>query len=120
MMELTCIICPRGCQLQIDCDGNVSGNMCKRGVAYAISEVTNPTRTLTTTVKIINSEINRLPVKTSKPIPKSYIFKVMGEINKKEVIAPIKINDIIIKNILVLDVDIVATRSLEEKNEHMA
>ena len=44
--ELTCIVCPRGCQLSVELDGNavigVSGNICPRGKVYAENECTNP------------------------------------------------------------------------------
>jgi CxxC motif-containing protein len=114
--KLTCIVCPIGCHLEvIKIDGKfeISGNKCPRGEKYAIMEMTNPTRIVTTTVIIKNARLSRFPVKTSAPVPKKDIFKVMEVINKIEVIAPIKIGDIIISNILNLDVDIVATRSMK-------
>ena len=52
MKELICIVCPRGCHLTIDENKNVTGNSCPRGVQYAINEVTNPMRMLTSTVFI--------------------------------------------------------------------
>ncbi len=113
MKELICIICPKGCHLSIDDNLNVTGNTCNRGKVYAVKEVTNPERTLTSTVKVINSNIKRLPVVTSNPIPKSMIFKVMAEINKIEVTAPIKIRDVIIPNVLGLGVDIIASKEIK-------
>ena len=80
--NLICIVCPRGCHLTIDENMNVSGNTCKRGEVYARNEVTHPTRMITSTVRIIGGELERLPVATSAPIPKEDIFKVMAEINK--------------------------------------
>ena len=54
--ELTCIVCPRGCSLVVELDDNgavmsVSGNICKRGNAYANDECTNPMRVVTSTVR---------------------------------------------------------------------
>ncbi len=116
MKELICIICPKGCRLKVDENFNVEGNSCIRGVSYAKAELTNPTRMVTSTVLIKNGVINRLPVATSNAIPKDKIMDVMSEINKQKVIAPIYVGDIIIKNVLNLGVDIVATREvLEEK-----
>ena len=64
--ELTCIICPQGCNIKVEIEGNniinVEGNGCKRGYEYAISEVKNPVRTLTTTIKLQNGKV--IPVKT--------------------------------------------------------
>ncbi len=115
MKELICIVCPKGCHLKIDDNNNVTGNSCKRGIEYAISETTNPTRTITSTVKIENGTINRLPIRTEKPIPKSKIFDVMDYLNTITVSAPIKVGDIIVENILDTNVNIIATRTINKK-----
>ena len=91
---------------------NVTGNGCNRGITYAKDELTNPTRMVTSTVKVIGGKLSRVPVVTSKPVPKNKIMDVMEEINKVQVNAPIYIKDIIISNVLGLGVDIVATRSV--------
>lgn len=112
MKSMTCIICPVGCKLDIDQEMNVLGNRCPRGKVYAITEMTNPTRTLTTTVKTAFSNLPRLPVKTSQPIPKGLIFEIMKEIDDILVEKHVKIGDIIVKNIHQTGVDLIATRSL--------
>ena len=112
MKEMICIICPRGCHLVVDDDLNVSGNTCPRGAVYAKQELTHPTRTLTSTVKIISDVEVALPVKSDKPLPKEKIFDAMELINKTTVKAPIKIGDVVIKNIFGLDVNIVATKDI--------
>jgi CxxC motif-containing protein len=117
MDELICIVCPRGCHLKIDGNNIVSGNQCKRGEIYALNERINPTRMLTSTVRINNSDVKRLPVITSAPIPKDKVFEVMKEITKISVKAPIKIHDVIIKNVLGL-VDIIATRTIDIKENY--
>lgn len=111
--DLICIICPRGCHLHIE-DGVVSGNGCKRGEVYAINEITNPTRTITTTVKIESINLNRLPVRSNVAIKKDMIFKCMDILNKVKVKAPVKMGQIIVKNINNSGVDIIATREVEE------
>lgn len=119
--ELTCIICPMGCQLEADCepspDGglsvlNVTGNTCPRGANYARSELTHPERTVTSTVALENGRYRRLPVITSGPVPKERIFDVMEQIHSVSVCAPVKIHDIIIKNVCGLGVDVIASRSI--------
>ena len=113
MKELTCIICPRGCRLQVDDKMNVTGNFCPRGKAYAISELTNPVRTITSSVRVINREDTLVSIKTSGPIPKDRIFDVMKEINKIGVNAPVHIGDIAKKDILGLGVDILITKNIK-------
>lgn len=112
MKELICITCPRGCHLKVDENMNVSGNFCPRGAIYAKAELTHPVRTLTSTVVISSIEENRLPVKSDNPLPKELINKVMNEINKIKVKAPIKIGDIIIKNVCNCGVNIIATKNI--------
>ena len=76
--KITCIVCPNGCEIEIDGD-NIRGYTCKRGLEYAKNELLAPKRTITSTVRI--SGVDEVcPVKTSLPIPKEEIFNVMKEI----------------------------------------
>ena len=69
MKKLICIICPRGCPLEIDESTlEVRGNSCPRGKIYAESELTQPVRTVTTTVAIEGAAIPRCPVRTTLPV----------------------------------------------------
>jgi CxxC motif-containing protein len=112
--EMICINCPRGCHLSVDTEKlTVTGNTCPRGEAYGKAEVTNPVRTVTSTVKIEGARTRRLSVKTDKPISKKLIFACMDEINKVEAKAPVNIGDVIIKNVCGTDVNIVATKKME-------
>jgi CxxC motif-containing protein len=115
--ELTCISCPMGCQLQVDIeDGKVlkvTGNSCKRGEVYAQKECTNPTRIVTSTVKVKGGKINAVSVKTSSDIPKDMIFQCIDALRGMEVKAPVKIGDIIVKDVAGTGVDIVATKNVE-------
>lgn len=115
--EITCIVCPLGCQMEI-IEGSglkdyiVTGNACSRGEKYAIKELTNPTRVVTTTVKLKNSCLLRLPIKTDIPIPKEMIFACMKELDSIEVEAAVKAGDIILENILGTGANIISTRSI--------
>ena len=112
--ELICICCPKGCHLKVDVEAkNVSGNGCLRGIEYGVNEVTNPVRVITSTVKIEDGELQVVPVKTNKPIPKELNFKCMEEINKIAMIAPVKIGDVVIENVLGTGADIVVTRNIK-------
>ncbi len=112
--ELTCICCPMGCRLSVETEGDeiisVSGNTCQRGHDYAISELTAPSRMVTTTVR--TSEGVSIPVKTKSPIPKEKIFECMDEIKKAEVHTPVRTGDIIIEGTAGTDIPVVATRTI--------
>ena len=114
MKELICITCPRGCHLKVDDDMKVTGNFCPRGEKYAISELTHPVRTLTSTVKVKSKKSPRCPVKSKDALPKELIFKAMEEIDKIYLNVPIHIGDIVIENVLGSGVNIVATKDILE------
>lgn len=79
-MELVCIVCPRGCRINVE-NGVVSGNGCKRGEAFALSEMTCPMRTVCSTVATTFEDYPVLPVRTNGEIPKDKIQDLMKEIN---------------------------------------
>lgn len=113
---VTCICCPMGCQLTVSCENatniSVSGNSCARGVSYGQKEMTNPTRTVTTTVKVACGKERMLPVKTASDIPKEKIFDCLEALKNIEVEAPVKIGDVIVQNVTNCGVDIVATNNI--------
>ena len=109
---LTCIVCPRGCQLEVkfNDDGSISGITgygCKRGIAYAENECTHPKRTVTSTVKCTDGSI--VAVKTADVVPKEKVFEVMREINRTRVNFDVKIGDTVIGDVCSLGVDVIAT-----------
>ena len=115
MSELVCIVCPRGCALQVEREGDtfrVTGNSCKRGEAFAISEQTAPMRTLCTTVRTAFPGVPVLPVRVSAEIPKEKIFPVMEAINAVTLETPVSMGGAILENVLGLGVDLVAASGL--------
>lgn len=115
--EITCIVCPLGCRMEIIEGGGsegciVKGNECIRGEKYGIKEFKNPSRVLTTTIKLKNSNIIRLPVKTDIPVPKGMVISCMKELDLIEAEAPIEAGDVIVMNILDTGANIVSTRSV--------
>lgn len=114
MKEFICIVCPRGCHLKVDDEGNVTGNSCIRGEKYGKQEAIDPRRTLTSTVKIKSTLIRRLPVISSGDIPKNKVQEVVRYLDNVEVSAPIKVKDVIVKDVMGLGVDILATRTIDK------
>ena len=80
--ELICIGCPMGCPIVVEMeDGkvlSVTGNTCPRGESYARKEVTNPTRIVTTTVRVDGGKVPMINVKTEQDIPKDKIFECIA------------------------------------------
>lgn len=114
MKELICIVCPKGCHLKVDEQNGyaVTGNACPRGAEYGKKELQNPTRTLTSTVRVQGAALSRLPVKTDKEIPKAMVQKAVRLLDGVTVNAPVKVGDVVLKDILGTGAAFVATRSL--------
>ncbi len=114
--QLTCIVCPTGCELTItEQNGEliVQGNVCKRGKQYAIDEITNPVRVLTTTVQLDCPDMPLMPVRTDAQIPKDKQLECMNIIKQIKLKPPINRGQIIIENILGLNANIIATSECE-------
>lgn len=113
-----CIVCPIGCSLIIEKDSSqpegykITGNQCNRGVNYALNEMINPTRVLTSTVKIKGLANIMLPVKTDIAVPKDKMFEIMERLKSIEVEIPIKKEDIVLKNVCNTKVNLIATKSV--------
>lgn len=116
--NLTCIGCPMGCSLTVTIDGaeiTVAGNTCPVGANYAKKEVTNPTRVVTSSVRVEGADIARVSVKTACDIPKNKIFDCMAQIMEVTVKAPVCIGDVIIENCAGTGVSVVATKNVPAK-----
>ena len=115
--ELICIGCPMGCPIVVEMeDGkvlSVTGNTCPRGESYARKEVTNPTRIVTTTVRVDGGKVPMINVKTEQDIPKDKIFECIAALRGVTMKAPVHIGDILLENVADTGVNIVAAGNVE-------
>lgn len=124
MMEikkLICIGCPMGCPLTVKIDSgevlSVEGNTCKRGAVYGRKEVTNPTRIVTTTVRVCGGRENMVSVKTQTDIPKDKIFDCIYALKDITLAAPVYIGDVILQNVADTGISVIATKNVEVKKD---
>ena len=113
--NLTCIICPMGCQLEITGQGanmKVTGNTCKRGEEYAKKELISPVRTLTCTVAVEGGERPLVSAKTAGEIPKADLLRSMQYVRRLTVKAPVKQGDILVRDFMKSGVNLVACESV--------
>lgn len=114
--ELICICCPLGCPLTVTLENDevtsVTGNTCPRGDAYARKEVTNPTRIVTSTVRVEGGAYAMVSCKTESDIPKEKIFAITEELKNLCVKAPVAIGDVLLTNAADTGVNIIATKSV--------
>lgn len=112
MKELVCITCPNSCCMTaelVNGEWKVTGNKCKRGEAFAKSEMTCPMRIFSTTVRTAWAEVPVLPVRVSGEIPRDKIFEVAEKISKITVREPLGRGEILIPDVLGLSVDVIIT-----------
>ncbi len=117
--ELTCIGCPRGCAITVTMEGNevteVTGNSCKIGDTYARKEVTNPTRIVTSSVRVKDGALAMVSCKTASDIPKGKIFDISNALEAVVVPAPVKIGDVVLADVCGTGVDVIATKNVAAK-----
>ncbi len=116
-MELTCIICPNGCDLKVTHEKGrvtkVENALCPKGRDYAREELTNPVRTLTTTVRVVGGELPLVSVRTDGPIPKSRLREAVQAIRSLQAQAPVSAGAVLMKNLLGTSVSLIATRGIK-------
>ena len=117
--ELTCIGCPMGCPLVVEMENGavskVTGNTCPRGDAYGRKEVTNPTRIVTSTVRVEGGTLPVVSCKTRTDIPKGKIFDVVRALKTVTVPAPVAIGQVLVDNVADTGVEIIATKNVGVK-----
>ena len=117
--ELICIGCPLGCMLTVEMNGaevvNVTGNTCPRGRAYAEKEVTNPTRIVTSSVRVSGGDRVSVSCKTKSDIPKGKSFDVARALKDVVAEAPVSIGDVLVEDVAGTGVAIVATSNVKAK-----
>jgi CxxC motif-containing protein len=119
-VEIVCVQCPMGCKLKITMDeenkiSDIAGYTCERGRQYAVQEVTDPKRIIPSSIKVVNGELELVSVKTDRPVSKKLIPEIMIIIKNSMVTAPVKVGQVLVKNILGTGADIVATRQVNSK-----
>ncbi|MFO8017033.1 MAG: DUF1667 domain-containing protein [Promethearchaeia archaeon] len=116
LRTIRCIVCPTGCEIQVKetPDGEIEFEdyTCKRGLEYAKQEFYDPKRVLTTTIRVKNGFLPLVPVRTDKAISKDKLNDALKVIAKTEIEAPVHCGQVLIKNIVNEDADLIASRDL--------
>lgn len=115
--EYTCINCPLSCSLELsEQEGKVlevTGQSCNVGRKYAEQEFTDARRVVTTTVAVQDGTLRLLPVRTVGPIPKRLVIEAARTLADVIVEAPVKVGEVVLKDILGTGVDVIASRDLQ-------
>lgn len=123
-IPLTCIICPMGCSMEVTVETDANGhkkvtavkdNGCKRGEQYAAKELQNPTRTLTTTIKVEGGVLPVVPVKTAGEVPKTSLLQCMEVVRRAGCKAPVKRGDILLYDLLGTGINVIACADVDRR-----
>ncbi len=114
--SVTCICCPLGCKIRVyrqDGEWKTADALCKRGSEYAVQEVVDPRRVLTSSVRIRGGVVRMLPVRSNDEIPRDLVAQAVRVLGGVVVDAPVMVGDVVYENICELGVNVVATRSMK-------
>jgi CxxC motif-containing protein len=122
MSELTCIVCPIGCTLNVEKNAEggpaVSGNRCAKGEAYAREETLAPKRVVTAVVRTDSRSWPYIPIRTDKPLPRMLIPDLLAELSRRTVRLPAARGTVLIENYQGSGVNVTITRTLPPSLPH--
>lgn len=114
-MDMVCIVCPNGCRLQVDkTDGGVTvqGARCKRGENFAISELTCPMRSVTSSVRTTVDGYPVVSVRTDGEIPKDKMFEFIRELSRFTLDKRVPIGTVLIEKVCGTDINVITTSEM--------
>jgi CxxC motif-containing protein len=112
MRKLYCITCPAGCLLTVIGSGFdmvIEGNKCEKGREFAKHEMSNPSRTLTTTVRTKFPGVPVISVRTDGEIPRDKLMDAMKELSSVIVETELGCGDTVVEDIAKTGVRVIVT-----------
>jgi CxxC motif-containing protein len=116
MKQTVCNKCEEYCVIDVKTNDEVVeiiGNKCKVGIELSDKYLEASMEVLTTLVRIKGGNIKVVSVKSDRPIEKKLFLKCSRALSRINIGAPIKIGDVVCKNILNLGVDIICTKNVD-------
>lgn len=113
--DLLCIVCPNGCRLTAELVGDelrVEGNGCPKGIEFARAELTNPVRSLTTTVATAFPGVPALPVRTDREIPKGKIPQALAQLAEVRLDRRVGCGDTVLEDLAGTGCQVIATSDI--------
>jgi CxxC motif-containing protein len=114
--HFVCVVCPVGCEIDVVHDGSeiisMEGNKCEKSEEFVTQELIEPMRILTTTVRIQWSRWPIIPVRTDKAVPKRLFPRIVKQLGRIKLQAPVNILDVVVRDVLHTGANIVATRTM--------
>jgi CxxC motif-containing protein len=118
--QVICNLCDKRCVIDIHKDEEnylYEGSLCDKGVEYGQEYMKNSSKIFTSVVRIKgNANCNVVPLKSSKPLDMSLWMECSKALGRIYVGLPIKIGDVICKNIVNSGVDIICTKNVDKRS----
>ena len=115
----TCILCPNSCEITVDYEGktvrSTQGNKCDKGRDYVTQELTDPKRTVTSSVAVAGGERPLVSVRLTAPICREQIFPLMEQLQKIVLTAPVEPGQVVLSKVFDTDADLIATSRVAKK-----
>lgn len=114
--DFICPRCDNRCIVNVDKYNDymeIQGNQCDEGAKYIKEQINDNKDIFTTLVRIKGSSYNVVPVKSSMPLDKKLWVECSKALSRLYVGSPIKVGDIVCKNILNTGVDIICTKNID-------
>jgi len=114
--HFVCVVCPVGCEIDVVHEGgkiiSTEGNKCEKSEEFVRQELIEPMRILTTTVRIQGSKWPVIPVRTDKTVPKRSFPRIMRQLRRIKLQAPVNMLDVVVRDVLHTGANVIATRTM--------
>ncbi|MDR0708172.1 MAG: DUF1667 domain-containing protein [Treponema sp.] len=113
--DIVCFMCPNSCVLSISGDEakpQIENNRCYRGADFALKELRDPERTLTSTMRTRNGVLPLVSVRSDKPVKKAELREIIIQLDAVTIDAPVARGQVLMESVGINKVNIIATRSV--------
>jgi len=114
--HFVCVVCPIGCEIDVVHDSgriiSMEGNKCEKSEEFVSQELIEPMRILTTTVRIQGARWAVIPVRSDKAVPKRLFPRIMKQLRRIKLQAPVNMLEVVEKDIVFTGANIIATRTM--------
>ena len=115
----TCILCPNSCEITVEYEGKqvlrTEGNKCDKGCEYVTQELTDPKRTVTSSVLVVDGQRPLASVRLTAPISRELIFPLMEKLQTMSLAAPVVAGTVVMEKVFGTDADLITTCHVEKK-----
>ena len=114
----TCILCPNSCEITAEYEGktvlSTKGNKCDKGREYVTQELTDPRRTVTSSVLVAGGSRPLVSVRLTAAISRDLIFPLMAQLQKIVLHAPVEPGQGVMEKVFGTDANVIATSRVEK------